>query len=371
MAAKNIELAGRLVRGSNVTQIVEQNRQIIEAVHDKKPKFPDIRKLVGADLITSFSHMNPNLPLDEIIGNVVLNEMAVNLGLRRERVFNNTYDMSLPADDRPSGYSLEIGNFRPKIILPMTPYFLQKGTRQKQVRMTHAESAVAKMLGSSDGIGDGANRLLGILDQFFSRLEAGEGIGSIPGLRQGFFDLLGVEHIPEVMTSSQLCKVADVLEALEAHGMPFWESPIPEGISKQRYLRAPKIGTERGNGFSYEQVSFNGGFFHIDGAEPQGGIHKSRIYDAIRNAEVVPTTAVLVLALTVVPEIPHMGGIFWSQYSEELLNVQGRWLGIKNPTELSLTTNPDKRFGSVELRQSELERGFINTYISLLRSGGG
>ncbi len=358
MGSKNIDLGRRLLGSSGISSTIRRNSELLEKAMGRKPKFPELREILQADLITSFSHMNPNLPLDEIVGNIILHGIAERLELDKRRIMNQAYDLSLPVNDRPHGHALSIGGFNIKFALPLVPYFMQNGNHLKEVRDAHIKSALGRLFSNGNSIDIEA--FSPIIRAFLDTSKREGAIPAIIRIRQSFFKRLDADHIPEIPTSSQLSRIADMLEALGKRGVNFWECPITDRISQQAHLRE----TKRQDGSAGRVLRFDGTDFRVEGSNKS--ISRLDIYKAMREKGVIPTIATLVFSLTVAPEIPHMGGIFWGRYAPELLKMQCRWLGIPDPMGLFLTTNPDGTFGSA-LGSTDLESGFFDTAARLLR----
>ncbi|MEM2941760.1 MAG: hypothetical protein QW304_09475, partial [Thermoproteota archaeon] len=218
----------------DVQEIIDENARVIRESQDRRRRFPEIYKLYSPiELISTFSHLTPNLPFDEVFGNYVLPKIADAAGIPRDHIINCAYDNYIPRTDTPKAHTVQLGIVNPKVLHPEIIPSLQDGF----------------FYDPNELIKDGQNRVKSApeenlevfrarFDQIEAILEKHSGPGDVSEkllkIRQEFLALLGIETIPEVDFSKVLQpKIADVLEALYREGFPFWEMPVPE----EKYIR--------------------------------------------------------------------------------------------------------------------------------------
>jgi len=346
----------------NVEEIIASNVELIRRGWDRKIRFPQIKELFAAELICTFSHLNPNLPIDEIYGNFVLFNIAKRLGLKEDRIINAAYDNLHPGKDAPKGYRVQYVIANPKILEPDMVLSLQEELRYER-------DVIFK---------DGQNRIKSAPEQNISEFRARfdqidqiyqkyAGKGDVPeriiAIRRDFFTLIDLEIIPEHPFSRRLTeKIARVLELLEKEGYPFWEMPVP--VKKDRYLKHTFLLEGIDARRRRQPVRFEDGFFvftYEEGKEKK--ISKSGIYDALRNMEVIPTMPLVILSLVTAPQIPHLGGRLWKKYTPAHLEAQCQWLNIKEKSDtLILSTGGAKPL--IAYRHNEEFTGFPAIYMT-------
>lgn len=81
-------------------------------------------------------------------------------------------------------------------------------------------------------------------------------------------------------------------------------------------------------------VRFESGQFVFEYApKHEKRIPAEKIFDALRNFEVIPTMPLVILATTTAPQIPHLGGGVWKQYAPQHVDAQADWLDIPERSE--------------------------------------
>jgi hypothetical protein len=100
----------------DVQAIIEGNARILREHRTRLRRFPQIYELYGTtELISTFSHLTPNLPFDEVFGNFLLPKIADAAGIPRDRVINCAYDNYIPRTDTPkSPYDSVLASSTPK-----------------------------------------------------------------------------------------------------------------------------------------------------------------------------------------------------------------------------------------------------------------
>lgn len=112
----------------DVHAIIRENARILRENKDRTRRFPHIYQLYDAtELISTFSHLTPNLPFDEVFGNYLLPKIADEAGLRRDHVINCAYDNYIPRTDTPKAYTVQFGIVNPKVLHPEIIPSLQEG----------------------------------------------------------------------------------------------------------------------------------------------------------------------------------------------------------------------------------------------------
>ncbi len=345
----------------DVQAIISENASVLRDNRDRSRRFPHIYALYNhTELISTFSHLTPNLPFDEVFGNYVLPKIADKAGLRRDSVINCAYDNYIPRTDTPKAYTVQLGIVNPKVLDPEIIPSLQDG-------FFYDPSVLVK---------DGQNRIKSApeenleafrerFDQIEAILEKHSGPGDVSEkllkIRQEFLGLLGIDVIPEVAYSRVLQpKTADVLEALYREGFPFWEMPVPE----EKYIKDTFLIEGIDEKKKRRHVRFEGDHFVFEYAPTiEKRIRAEEIFDAMRRLEVIPTMPLVILATTTAPQIPHLGGGVWKSYAPKHVDAQAEWLGIPERSEtLILSTG-----GHVLLktfRRNEEFIGFPTIYLT-------
>lgn len=310
---------------AELEEIIEENAELIRKGRQREIKFPQIRRLFNAELICTFSHLTPNLPFDEIYSNFMLLKIIERAGLRRESVWNLAYDNYIPENDTPKAYTIQYGIVSPKILEPdIIPSLQNKLRYERDVLFKDGQNRVKSA--PEQNIEKFRERF-DQLDEIFQR-HAGEGnvVERLLAIRREFFELIGLDVIPEQPCSKYLRTLAvDVLEILYKNGFPFWEMPVPEDkYSKQTFL-VEGIDAHR----KRKPVRLKEGAFVFDyDAGKEKRIPKEEIFEALRAMEVIPTMPLVILTLVTAPQMSHLGGGVWKQYAPKHVEAQAQWLGI-------------------------------------------
>ncbi len=345
----------------DVQAIIEENARILRENRTRSRRFPQIYKLYdNAELISTFSHLTPNLPFDEVFGNFLLPKIADAAGIPRDRVINCAYDNYIPRTDTPKAHTVQLGIVNPKVLHPEIIPSLQEGFFYDPKEL----------------IKDGQNRIksapeenLEVFRARFDQIEAilenysgpGDTSEKLLKIRHEFLALLGIDFIPEVAYSRALQpKTADILEILYKEGFPFWEMPVPE----EKYLKDTFLIEGIDAQKRRRHVRFEDGQFVFEYApQREKRIPAEKIFDALRNFEVIPTMPLVILTTTTAPQIPHLGGGVWKNYAPKHVDAQAEWLGIPERSDtLILSTG-----GHVLLktfRRNEEFIGFPTIYLT-------
>jgi hypothetical protein len=345
----------------DVAGIINQNVETLRSGRDRQIFFPEIRQIFGPTrLISTFAHLTPNLPFDEIFSNYVLLEMTKRAGLHRAHITNCAYDNYIPRKDTPKAFTVQFGIVNPKIMEPdIIP--------SVQTKLFYDRTVLFK---------DGQNRVCSApeqkLEDFRARFDEVDGIyqkysgmgnasEKVLGIRREFFGLVGLDFIPEVAYSISLQpKTADVLEALYKHGFPFWEMPVPEEkYWKDTFLVEGIDANQRRQHVHFE----NGEFVFPFDKTTDKRISQTKIFDAIRRLEVIPTMPLVILSLVTAPQIPHLGGGAWKQYAPVHVDVQAEWLGIPERSETLILGTGGYTLLST-FRRNEEFIGFPTVYLT-------
>ena len=345
----------------DVQAIIHENARILRENRGRSRRFPHIYALYdNTELISTFSHLTPNLPFDEVFGNYVLPKIAEEAGIPRTHVINCAYDNYIPRTDTPKAYTVQFGIVNPKVLDPEIIPSLQEGFFYDPTEL----------------IKDGQNRVksapeenLEVFRARFDQLEAilekysgpGNTSEKLLSIRHEFLALLDIEFIPEVAYSRALqAKAADVLEALYREGFPFWEMPVPEEKYVKDTFLIEGIDAQK----KRRHVRFEENQFVFEYAPKQEKrIRAEDVFDAIRRFEVIPTMPLVILTTTTAPQIPHLGGRVWKEYAPKHVDAQAEWLGVPERSEtLILSTG-----GHVLLktfRRNEEFIGFPTIYLT-------
>lgn len=345
----------------DVQAIIRENAALLRENRNRTRRFPQIYALCGGtELISTFSHLTPNLPFDEVFGNYLLPKIVDTAGLARTQVINCAYDNYIPRTDTPKAYTVQFGIVNPPILHPEIIPSLQEGLFYERTVL----------------IKDGQNRVKSApeenleafrarFDQLEAILERHSGPGDVSErllkIRREFLMLLGIDFIPEVAYSRALQrKTADILEMLYRHKFPFWEMPVPE----EKYLRDTFLVEGIDAHKKRRQVRFENSHFVFQFSEHQEKrIPAEGIFEAMRRFEVIPTMPLVILTTTTAPQIPHLGGGVWKNYAPKHVDAQAQWLGIAERSDtLILSTG-----GHVLLktfRRNEEFIGFPTVYLT-------
>ena len=350
----------------DVEAVIERNVRILhEGAQRRRVKFPDLREVYpNIQLICTFSHLNPNLPIDEVYGNYVLRRIAERAGLQDDEILNVAYDNLHPGHDAPKGHRVQYVIVNPEILDPERIIHLQEV-------LHYDPNAVVK---------DGQNRIKSApeqnieafrrrYDEIDAILRKHSGRGNVAQrilrIRREFFQLLGLNIVPERAFSEALTRpIADVLEMLYRKGYPFWEMPIP--AHRDRYVEHTFLVEGVDARGSRRPARFEEGAF-VFNYSPQSGEEKripaEKIFDALRNFEVVPTMPLVILATATAPQMPHLGGAVWKEYAPVHVDAQAEWLGIDERSDtLILSTEGYKPL--VVYRHNQEFTGFPAIYMT-------
>ncbi|OGF56730.1 MAG: hypothetical protein A2Z21_07825 [Candidatus Fraserbacteria bacterium RBG_16_55_9] len=348
----------------NIEAVTKRNAKIItDGAQSRDLRFPRLREtFAGVELISTFSHLNVNLPIDEVYGNYVLRQMAARAGLTAEAIRNVAYDNIHPGHDAPKGYRVQYVIVNPHVLDPE--------------RVIHLQDALK--YDSNAVIRDGQNRIKSApeqkIEEFRARYDEIDAIyrkhsGSghvaerIIAIRKDFLALTGIEVIAEQPFSQSLTRpLADVLEFLCREGFPFWEMPVP--AHRDRYVDytflvegVDALGSRQPARFEGTQFVFR----YDDTSERR--IPAGKIFDALRSFEVVPTMPLVILATATAPQVPHLGGRVWKSYAPVHVDAQAKWLGIDERSDtLILSTEGYKPL--ITYRQNQEFTGFPAIYMT-------
>ena len=216
--------------------VIERNVKILQQGEDSRElHFPELRDFFGkTKLVSTFSHLNLNLAIDEVYGNYVFKKIAKAVGIGDEQIINAAYDNLHPGHDAPKGHRIQYVIINPVVLDPERVIHLQK-------EFVYDPNSVIK---------DGQNRIKSAPEQnieaFRERYDqvdsiyqkysgAGDVAQRILNIRRDFLKLTGIDFLHEKSFSQALTRpLADVLEHLYKKGYPFWEMPVPE--HRDRYM---------------------------------------------------------------------------------------------------------------------------------------
>jgi len=348
----------------DIESVLARNAKLLEqGAHERRLRYPQARAIFqGVELISTFSHLNVNLPIDEVYGNYVLKQMAKRVGLADEQIRNVAYDNIHPGHDAPKGYRVQYVIVNPHILDPERVIHLQE-------RLDYDPNAVIK---------DGQNRIKSApeqkIEEFRRRYDeidaiyrkhsgTGRVAERIIAIRRDFLALTGIEVVPERPFSQSLTRpLADVLEFLYHENLPFWEMPVP--AHRDRYVEYTYLVEGVDARGSRQPARFESGQFifrHDEKGEKR--IPAEKIFDALRNFEVVPTMPLVILATATAPQMPHLGGRVWKSYAPIHVDAQAQWLGIDERSDtLILSTEGYKPL--VTYRQNQEFTGFPAVYMT-------
>lgn len=348
----------------DIEAVIARNVRLLrEGEARRSVKFPELREVYrGAKLICTFSHLNPNLPIDEVYGNYVLRKIADRVPLADEEVLNVAYDNFHPGHDAPKGHRVQYVIVNPPILDPERIIHLQEALR-------YDPNAVIK---------DGQNRIKSApeqnIEEFRKRFDeidaiyqkhSGEGdvAQRILNIRRDFFRLLGLEVVPEQAFSKALTKpLADVLEKLYERGYPFWEMPVP--AHRDRYLEHTFLVEGVNAEGRRTPARFEDGVFVFDyDREREKRIPAEKVFDALRNYEVVPTMPLVILATATAPQMPHLGGAVWKEYAPVHVDAQAEWLGVPERSDTLILSTEGYKLLTVYRHNQEFT-GFPAVYLT-------
>ena len=347
----------------NIPAIVEANISILnKGAASRQIRFPELRELYGkTELISTFSHLNINLPIDEVYGNYVLKQIADGLGLAHDRILNVAYDNIHPGNDAPKGHKVQYVIINPDVLEAKQVVHLQEA-------LNYDPESVVK---------NGQNRIKSVpeqnidsfrhrFDQIDEILQKHSGSGNVAdrilAVRNDYLELLSCDFVPErAFSQSITSQMADVLEWLFNNGYPFWEMPVPE--HQDRYLEHTFLVEGLDSNGHRQPASFvdQHFVFSCDGAEKR--IPQDKIFDALRNLEVIPTMPLVILTTATAPQLPHLGGGVWKGYASVHLDAQAEWLNIDERSDtLILSTEGHKPLTTY--RQNQEFTGFPAIYLT-------
>ena len=333
-----------------------------ESGADRQVRFPELRDLYGdTQLVATFSHLNPNLSIDEVYGNYVLGRVARQLGLSDDQLVNAAYDNIHAGHDAPKGHRVQYVIVNVDVLDPEEVIHLQDG-------FFYDPKAVYK---------DGQNRIKSVpeqnIDAFRERYDAideilqrhsgaGDTAQRISNVRRDFLRLIDMDVVPEQPFSRSLTPIlADVLEALHENGYPFWEMPVP--TDRERYTEHTFFVEGVDAHHQRHPTRFEDGAFVFDDADGERRIPTDEVFDALRNFDVVPSMPLVILATATAPQMPHLGGRDWIKYAPPHVDAQAEWLGIDETSETLILTTEGHR-PLVTYRYNQEFTGFPAIYLT-------
>ncbi len=348
----------------DIEAVIERNAHILTSgAQARELRFPPLREVFqGVELVSTFSHLNLNLPIDEVYGNYVLQQMAQRAGLKAGQILNVAYDNIHPGHDAPKGYRVQYVIVNPRVLDPERVIHLQDA-------LNYDPNAVIR---------DGQNRIKSApeqkIEEFRMRYDeidaiyrkhsgAGRVAERIIAIRRDFLVLAGIKAIPEQPFSQSLtCPLGDVLKFLYQQGYPFWEMPVPE--HRDRYVEYTFLVEGVDAHGSRQPARFEDGHFIFRYDEQsEKRISTERIFDALCDFEVVPTMPLVILATATAPQMPHLGGRVWKNYAPVHVDAQAEWLGITERSDtLILSTEGYKPL--VTYRHNQEFTGFPAVYLT-------
>jgi hypothetical protein len=348
----------------DIQTVVARNVRTIEAGREQRTlAFPDLReRFGGAELISTFSHLNPNLPIDEVYGNYILQQIAEQLRFSEESVLNCAYDNIQPGHDAPKGYRIQYVVVNPPALDPEQVIHLQG-------EFHYDPRAVVR---------DGQNRIKSApeenIEAFRERYDeleaiflrhAGRGQVSerICRIRHDFLRLVGLPVLTEEPFSRRLTAiVADVLEALAQKGFPFWEMPVP--AHRDRYIEYTFLVEGVDSQKRRQPTRYEKGLFHYRYDEStERRIPQEDVFEALRSHQLIPTMPLVILATATAPQLPHLGGRVWKGYAPVHVDAQAKWLGI-HETSATLILSTEGYKPLVTYRQNQDFTGFPAVYLT-------
>jgi hypothetical protein len=344
--------------------IVQENVEVIRAGRaTHRRRFPQIKEIYkNTELICTFSHLTPNLPFDEVFSNYVLPQIVERAGLAHTQVINCAYDNYIPENDTPKAYTLQLGIVNPKMLHPqIIPSLQEELSYQRDVFFKDGQN---RMKSAPEENREAFRARFDQLDAVYLKY-AGRGRVSerLLRIRSELLQLLQIDLIPEVAFSRALQPlIADVLEALHREGFSFWEMPVPETKYTKETFMVEGIDAQKRR----HHVRFEEGHFVFEYAPQQEKrIPTEKIFDALRDFDVIPTMPLVILATATAPQIPHLGGGVWKHYAPKHVDAQAEWLGIDERSDtLILSTG-----GHALLRAFRRNEEFIGFPVVYLTYG--
>ena len=332
------EMLKREVREGNRDHLIHlvpdprgERRSIVEEItsgimrhREKEPSLlaKEVRQFwKGVELMSSFSHSNPNLPSRHVWGNAVLCDVAARLSLDHTKVLNIAHDFRTPGHHAEQGH--QIRYFQGKIPVlerPDVPYAFQESLLQiERVRTGECSDYNARL-----------ESLVAIHNSNCNGTLPRTSAERIVACRNVFLrEVLGMEIIPETITSSLRENIAGTLELLDEKGKPFynldlprsretWLAPGTKNICWVKYVDTEATSSEKGLPAKVHIPLFErDGFFTSECGKYR--IPTREIYQKLRTGNLVPMVQTLVLATVVAPQIPHIGGGSFKNYAPDLV----------------------------------------------------
>lgn len=348
--------------GLDIQGAIDRAVRAFEAGADRTIRFPDLRELYGeAQLVATFSHLNPNLAVDEVYGNYVLGHVARRLELSDGQIINAAYDNIHAGHDAPKGHRIQYVIVNVNVLDPEEVIHLQDGFfYDPEVVYKNGQNRIKSV--PEQNI-DAFRQRYDVIDEILQRHSGkGDTADRIAAIRHDFLRLLEVDVVPERPFSRVLTPIlADILEALYEKGYPFWEMPVPSG--RDRYVENTFLVEGVDSHRERRSVWLEGDYFvHRDGQDERH-IRKDHMFDALRNYEAVPTMPLVILATATAPQMPHLGGRDWIKYAPPHVDAQAEWLGIDERSEtLILTTEGHQPL--VTFRYNQEFTGFPAVYLT-------
>lgn len=389
-------------------EIVERSLATIARNREIEPRFPKAREVfAGIVMASSFSHANLSPWSSQLVGNVILREIAAELGIRDGSILNLMHDNGKPqCDPAPGGHRIDLGNF-PRIFDGGKPY---SSPRQsfKEISFGDIEAVTAASFSgeSRDIVRERLSDIIRILVRYQKSLDIRIGstsakeIANLPQAilqsRQQVFEMLGIENVRETsVTSIATSLVPDVLEILELeYGKPFYKMELSEsyidstgarvrgfkdagylkGIDMNGIRRPVEIDFARRNGtevpiFTFSGESTTGSKKNAVTVSDTFRAEGREIYDAMRAGRVVPTVPTMMLAATTAVQIPHMGAFNWRDYAPAELRRQARFLGMSNEEAEALYLCTEGNDSFVVKRDGQEIKGTFSGYVTLGKEG--
>ena len=322
--------SGRL----NIPAVIDRNVRLLEnGSRRRRLAFPELRRHFGAaQLISTFSHLNPNMSIDEVYGNYVLAQIADRLGWNEEVVFNCAYDNIQPGHDTPKGHRVQYVIVNPPLLDPEQVIHLQPELHyDPQAVMRNGQNRIKSA--PEQHIEEFRRRYDEIEAIFIQHAGSGRVSERLCHIREDFLRLLGLPILREEPFSYSLTRImADVLESLANQGYPFWEMPVP--ADRERYLERTFLVEGVDARLHRQPVHWQNGVFSYEyDRSGRREIPQAEVFEALRRYELVPTMPLVILATATAPQLPHLGGRIWKSYAPVHVDAQARWLGIPETNE--------------------------------------
>ncbi len=312
-----------------LNEVVETAARAIEA-RQRSPVGPKVREIWGGiSLMSTFSHLNPNLPSDELWGNVVLNTLAYRLGLARDSVLNTPYDDTIPDSDKPKGHSIQLLDQKHPVlmhkdlpysnqpsILPLAPDVLEHEKQMHPDYAVNLEPTISR----------------------YNEIVLAPDVGvceKIIDIRGCFLDqVIGPDRVQE--TNHLISRVAMTLQALAEEGTFFYKMQFPRSkdqIASEDDGRISFVSYLDKQTSTRVRMFLEGDYFVCDYCS----IHKDDIYGMMVERQVAPAIQTIILGMGVAQGIPHLGGIAFKEYAPAIVTDLAENLGV-DPTGIVLTT---------------------------------